>query len=374
MLFILDDTLIDNLHNPKFSEDTKETIHRIFSAWVCGDHLVMSSEYLLNFFISENLIYESDKPHAKRLKNKLSYLEYLQRYQTYINVVGGDNIWNIIENTNNLKVCISPDIIVNSHITDQTVIIFENIHESNFYSLLLDAINFDRKNHYKVSFLPANGGGDTTHEVFTEYQKRKDRICFCIVDSDKKYPQDTVGSTANKIRNDYERNLNNDKNAVLSKYYVTDFSEIENIIPLSVLFEIVQPNSDQECFMNWFVKIIKINLQTYFFMDIKKGLSLSHIGKKNDIDNFRFWSQILGITAHDCMFLSGNECTESCANCINFTGMGDHVLEMSIEVINKMSPQKRVEASKEITELYNYWNMLSDILIYWTCSTNPRYI
>ncbi len=374
MLFILDDNLIENLQNPNLHLVTQNSIHRILDSWIRGDHFVFASYILLSNLLNGELVHDIDIPALKRLQNKYPFLENLKDFQTYIRVIKGIGIWNVIRNDGELQIFTSPDNIETKRITDKTVLLTENIDEAVFYSAIVESINFEKKNRFKVSYFPGHGGGDTTHQVFSTYQIAKERMCFCIIDSDRKHPTDTLGSTASSLISDYTQNLTNDHTAVMAQYFIPDVSEVENLVPPSILYDATAKNPKASIFCQWLEMNCTQENRAFLFIDFKNGISLKKIAKQNNIIWFKYCLLFSNTNISSCNYLRQNSCIETCEGCLELPGMGNNVLPEVNRVMARMSPQKILEASRRRIEIYGTWTDIANKLSQWICSSNPRYI
>lgn len=70
--------------------------------------------------------------------------------------------------------------------TEKTLMLAENEDDISFYKMLGQFYVRESKiGKIKIDFEPRNGGGSTTYGVLQRIIEEKNRMCLCIVDSDK---------------------------------------------------------------------------------------------------------------------------------------------------------------------------------------------
>lgn len=125
---------------------------------------------------------------------------------------------------------------LNSSALRETILITENLDDALFY-LEIGEIYKESNSMFKQLKLTSQnlaGGGDNTHQTFTESSKSLQPL-LCILDSDKIHPrQSEVGETAKKVLH-AKKQLNGIETTLIRPLPVR---AIENLMPTSVLKEI----------------------------------------------------------------------------------------------------------------------------------------
>ena len=112
----------------------------------------------------------------------------------------------------------------------------ENEDDISFYKMLGQFYVRESKiGKIKIDFEPRNGGGSTTYGVLQRIIEEKNRMCLCIVDSDKKYGNAEPRETMQKVKEIANRNMQDYFEVIL-----LDVHEIENLIPINVLEQIIK--------------------------------------------------------------------------------------------------------------------------------------
>ena len=176
---------------------------------------------------------------------------------------------------NHQLIWINPNHHKTLELSEETHLLTENLNDGKFFKPLVIR-HLKRKcklGNFNVSYLNRNGGGATTADVYADEIKKANHFCLVITDSDKKHPDDTMGKTAESIKDKRPSTYH-----FAAEYFMEEVMEVENLIPRSFL-----PHSH-----NWQKELIKKDLSYY---DIKLGLSLNTLA----IDKYyNYWLTILG--------------------------------------------------------------------------------
>ena len=134
------------------------------------------------------------------------------------------------------EIIINPNVLSDFHFEQETVLLAENLLDAEFFKHL---VLYYKKQHQlsgaKAEYYASNGGGATLHQVLTYEMNLLHHFCIAITDSDKCYPnakQKEYGTTykdalkAHKKYNQYNTSI---------LYVMKNVSEIENLIPHSIL-------------------------------------------------------------------------------------------------------------------------------------------
>ena len=138
----------------------------------------------------------------------------------------------------------------------------ENISDCDFFELLYLRLCSTKLNIFldKQTF-----GGGSAKGVVGSLLNNKEKVFFCIADSDKKYKTAPLGSTAASLLELYKTH-----NHCFSALYILGVHEKENLIPCSLL-------STMDCFdeeQKKFTHIVStLNDETKEYIDLKDGIS-----------------------------------------------------------------------------------------------------
>lgn len=212
---------------------------------------------------------------------------------------------------------------------------------------------------FKLTF--KNGGGSQTKANFDTIRNNR-KICLCLVDTDKKHPNGREGTTSGSFSS-IDRQFNS-----TAYVKVINSHEIESFIPEKIIENVLTKKTQNAAIIDSFDMLKTLNgvdnrVRIYF--DHKQGLSLK---KAIELDRLHgdFWLPIL---ATENIF-SNKPCLHSkiCSNCMDcpkILGYGNDLLSDSIDVCDKMSPQKLTEYVCDV--LKPYWTEIRDEIVSWGC-------
>lgn len=155
--------------------------------------------------------------------------------------------------------------------TGKTLMLAENEEDISFYKIIGQYyIRQHKIGNIKIDFEPQNGGGSTTCGVLKSIITNRNRMCLCIVDSDKKYGNAEPGETMRKVMGIVD--------GIQKDYFdviLLDVHEIENLLPLNVLDYIVKENninSQAIEFISFLIDQDCSRTSPVFYFDLKKGI------------------------------------------------------------------------------------------------------
>lgn len=155
--------------------------------------------------------------------------------------------------------------------TAYPLMLAENEEDIEFYKFVGQYyVKKNRLGNLNINFEGKNGGGSTISNVLEHIISEKNRMCLCIVDSDRKYGNASPGNTMQRIMN-VTQNVFQDYFEVL----LLEMHEIENIIPLSVLQKVVdEKNLEKQglLFYKYLIKCDNTLNSPIFYFDLKKGI------------------------------------------------------------------------------------------------------
>ena len=371
MLFYLSTSLLDPLRTKNTAFNTNEAIHRLLEAWFHGDHLILAGADFIEAIVSENLLNERDIRLLKSLGQKLPQMGQLLSFRYSIEVVGHDSLYEYIETERGRIIRLGYAYFLNTHITDQAMLLVENMTDATLYEKIAQSFLVGNRQNIRFSYLPVTGGGGAIFNAYSTYQNNADRLCLCFVDSDKGYPTDSVGGTATKLRQVHEVNVNNHL-GTLCNFYILKVREIENLIPTGILMQILEKNDNRKPFVDWLMHIEERQPESRFFADIKEGFSLKKVILKENCRSY--WMGVLGDEIPPCKGLLSGTCPDNECQCLEISGMGDRTLSNAMKMIESMTPQEFNETTKYNPELKDLWNEIGELFMCWFCAGKPTYV
>lgn len=164
-----------------------------------------------------------------------------------------------------------PESINRSNMLYPPILLGENLTDCDLYGNIISK-NFNdgiptslKQIHISDRFEP--GGGNSTHTSYRRHKEKGIDFCFCIVDSDRKCPQEGLGETANLVVK-----IDNKEKSPLCSYLVIDMYSAENLLPFEEIERQYCIGKDQNQ-INIFSKIKKIRaMPSWKHLPLKKGI------------------------------------------------------------------------------------------------------
>ena len=215
---------------------------------------------------------------------------YFNFVNKYVNVVNEKNKTQNSDDEKEYKVTLQE--LAKSDISDYTDLVTENIIDAGFYKLIARYYikSEDKLAKHKVEFNPVQGGGSTIADVIKQKATDKKRLFFCIVDSDKKYPNCKNGSTFKHV-NDFLKETKEEGWQVR----FLDVHEIENLLPICWIEKCTKDIKTSTETIKFLKHLIeedknKHNDKAVYYFDMKDGIK----NYNEATDEFkRFWKPYL---------------------------------------------------------------------------------
>lgn len=248
--------------------------------------------------------------------------------------------------------------------TAYPLMLAENEEDIEFFKLI--GKYFVKKNNLgtlNIDFEGKNGGGSTISDILANVISEKNRMCLCIVDSDRKYGDAFPGDTMQRIIN-VTQNVFQDYFEVL----LLEVHEIENLIPLSVLQKVVdEKNLEKQglFFYKYLIKCDNTENSPVLYFDLKKGILKSSFILEEGVDDeklkkFRkkelyrkYWRKYIeeyGIKIDED------------SNKVLVSGICEKVLRHSIKYFNDKSNMIEVEEP-----IQKVWDRIGEKVYCWGC-------
>ncbi|EPE2651754.1 hypothetical protein ACSG7X_003503 [Vibrio fluvialis] len=212
----------------------------------------------------------------------------------------------------------------------------------------------------KLNIKPDHGGGSTTINKF-KLLKEQYKICFCILDSDRKYPEDTEKDTS-KSFSKYERKIGK-----LAKAIVIDAHEIESIIPIKILEDMLIDKRYGDESINK-LDSIKIIDKYRRYLDHKEGIDLKTAIEYKNKNTTEHWYNIFGmfpeVKKMDCYV---NSSCSNCQKCPLIGGFGDKLLANTVDYIDNKTGIHKYRNNID-SKLLDEWSFFAKNIIHWGCA------
>jgi len=371
MLFFLDDSLLPNLSpdSEKF-EETIDAIEQLLNARRHGNLIVYASERLLSALYEGQLVSIQNQQLCKHLLLSHAQYGFISKLNSYIVVTNIEEPMKATNQSNQTEIKISPEIILKSRIIEQPIFLTENTAEKPLLLLIAKSIMFYYHFYLHLTFLESNGGGSTIWQPYEIYANENDRVFLVYTDSDKDYPKDTLHETASKLLKIRETIIKAGANIFLDEIIINNGREIENLLPTPILTEIIEDKQMNE-FLAFLISIENTDKRTKLYIDHKLGFSFKNIVNSGTQELIDFWKPSVEQNLQNCHYFKGFDCFANGCQCRIHTGLGQHTLERANLIINKITPQKMLEAAKSNSELFNVWQEIGMKTISLLCTEEP---
>lgn len=253
------------------------------------------------------------------------------------------------------------------HETLQTpVILGENLDDAKLYLHLsrLYLISSGSHDGISINMNTDHGGGSTTINKFRQL-KEQEKICLCILDSDKKFPTDSEKGTSSAFTN-IERQL--DKRA---KAIVLDAHEIESIIPDYILRDVFSDYRYPEQYTPALDLLSSINEYRKFF-DHKNGISLKQAINLAGSSQTNYWHNAFSRinTANKLQCFGDVKCYQ-CDDCPKLLGFGERLLSNTVNLLETGRPVNSYR--NHVTQTcINTWSQFAEVIVQWGCVLKER--
>lgn len=263
--------------------------------------------------------------------------------------------------------------------TQNTSFIGEDLDDPDFYIYIGE---FYIKTNAELSMCAlsscsAHGGGSQTYKKYKKLLKDK-RLCYCIVDSDKKHPFSSFGNTCKALFKKANFKNVNFKQARKSEYSrfdqfgqvrILEVHEVECIIPIKILAKIVEEKKPeaQTNTIKRLEKMIEKGSDIRKYLDHKEGLTKQDAQDLDKDKQNYFIPELNKLMAKNnkCFLHENNEQIICDDNCFSLAGMGDKLLPKSLEIL------KNITLDKADIDKFTlpYWNFLGKEIFSWCCCT-----
>jgi hypothetical protein len=178
------------------------------------------------------------------------------------------------------------------------------------------------------------GGGNTTYPEYKRIANAGRHYCFCIVDSDVRYPGGSLGDTARQFQNDSEGKTES------CDWMFHGARNIECLIPIAVYQKIAQSDHTRKASITSnLAKLSVIGVAKKRYLDMKRGLKKLHVDRlTRGSAEYLFYQEILDTLIEE------NKLKDICVNpiclhvegcsCSVFVGNG-RILDATVEIINE---------------------------------------
>lgn len=181
---------------------------------------------------------------------------------------------------------------------------FEN--DGEFFTILFSAFARHFKYRLPRQFEIVHGGGQTISNLYRHHWNDI-RPLICIVDSDKLFPDDNLGGTAQSV---VDVGLVNATGTVMA--IVLPMREAENLLPISFLLDVFSDNAGVQGQIGRYRQAVLQGFQAgslnpYDFIDLKRGTTVAELTRVPNSE-IQPYLQFIGICGTDvCRYADLND-------------------------------------------------------------------
>lgn len=362
MIFVIKNCYPDQYENDIIKQQALSNLLRSH-AYRCN--LVFAEKKLFEKIIDSSLYGCADKKFASDILDSLrEHYQLLEIFSFSVEIDFEFSGMEVIDDNQKKIIKLGYAFFSDNKRTSSMIFLSENTLDIKLYEKI--GTFFLKKNSIgtSIDFSPHNGGGSQTKDSYIDF-KKDNKLCLCIIDTDKKHPSGSEGSTALRFKH-RERGLHG-----TTFVKVLDVHEVECLIPLKIVEDVLRNNSYPSDIIDHFDKISKVssNIQNFRdFFDHKKGINLKE-AIEIDRKYGSFYSDAFlpknGFEGRKC--LSDRECLE-CGSCLEIKGFGSDLLAHSVEILDK---KNLINLSVE-SRMYNHWNNIGMLVANWGCVPPER--
>ncbi|EIO5099441.1 hypothetical protein [Vibrio parahaemolyticus] len=363
MLISVSDLNLDDIKNNTQQNYGKiEAINNLLIANFHRKHIVIFNRKELCFIIDNQPIFGyASAVHAQDILYSITGTgALLNKFSVRIEVSFSDSKeYSLIERDRKEIITISYKKLRNPEFLSTPILLGEHLNDAKLYHKFSELyLNLERDlDGIKINISPDHGGGSSTIDKFIHLAEG-DKMCFCILDSDKKFPEDLEKDTSKAFKERYRKIVN------LSKAKVIEAHEIESIIPDNIIQDVILDKRYDKEFIDRIDHIKSLNTNRKY-LDHKNGINLKSAIDFNNKNNSKHWLDIFakmeGVSKLDCF--KNLKCT-NCKSCVEIKGLGDNILSNTVDYIyNSAGINKyRNTISDNIIE---EWQHFAFDVIYW---------
>ncbi|QQN36630.1 hypothetical protein JHW33_08490 [Rahnella aceris] len=356
-----------NTDNINFSDqDVFCALNNLLTAYRESKHILFSEESVFQT-ISESQEFDALNKNAAVVahSNRRRTHALFSAISTHVIVdFFNPNIEEKKEVASGIEIRIGYKYFIDSSSTQPIKLLCEDLTDTDFYSIVASVYKKNQQlRNLDVCFEPTNGGGGSIKGNFEQLSKNK-KLCFCILDSDKKHPKDKLGSTC--------AGFNSGITSFSTDFHVINAHEAESLIPSRIIDELIRKGlygSEKSIELERLESIENANPFTKIYYDHKEGFTIQKLISLSKYSPRDFW---WGVFQHNKNFkqtacLKNMEC-ECDPPCRVSEGFGQKLLDFSIPYMKSTSPSKINEMLSP--PLKAEWGNIGKKLFSWGCATN----
>lgn len=359
MLFKIDESCLSAID--KNDEDAIFALDSLAFNRKKGNNIIFAKKKILEDLMKRDCFSLVTRNVFKKMFIKVEGKQYLKNTKKYILIVDeikGHRL-SLVDDKKECKITLKE--LAKSELSNKTTLITENIEEAKFYNMI--SKYYTKCNQMKkcnCSFNEHHGGGGTITTVLEQIINKRENMCLCIVDSDKKFPGASNGDTMERVKR-----LCKNKEEDIWKLFCLDVHEIENLIPIEWVKNVTNDIENIGDCIKFLEHLLNTGDEAIYFFDMKGGIKKSkficsdksdyEINKRyNKDENFRnYWESYI---------IDYNIALNNVNGDFIIPGTCKKLLE---RIISKYENEFHIEQVEE--HLKEKWLELGSVLFAWGC-------
>ncbi|EPH3434219.1 hypothetical protein PJU52_003456 [Klebsiella michiganensis] len=353
-------------NNIEGNEQLEIALTNLFNSYLEKKHVILASKELFQDVLSSDVF-------SRRIRNLAKYLltNYREmraipgKLSTYIEVDLSLQQVDLNKQEGSPR-RLGYGFFIDSESVQRANFLCEDLMDCNFYKFIGDFYKREvDADGLLINLEFRNGGGSGTKRNYDELI-RNNKMCLCILDSDKKHPYGAKGDTCLAFNGVTDKNF--------SHHFVLEVHEAESLIPMGLInlaLESGKINRAHVTVYDSFLRVFDVDATAKKYLDHKKGLEVNAAAEIDEKLRVEYWTNIVtrvnGIPKNRCVTRFECECREPCKV---VEGFGDRLLSHIIEELNETSPHKLRNLIKD--DLYDDWFNIGKEIFSWGCAPNKQ--
>ncbi|MEI7154869.1 hypothetical protein WCT80_20305 [Pectobacterium carotovorum] len=344
-------------------------IQNILCSYREGKHIIIADEPFLKELAAKTSLGSRNCNAAQNILQKIKELVPIKnKTKYYCRVDMSSNSTGVIRNE--LDECffvVGYQFFNDSSKIQLTKLLCEDINDYKIYKIIAEHFKHSqRMPGININFEVINGGGSNTKSNF-EQIKSTERLCFCLLDTDKKHPKSKIGSTAGQFT------ASND--SASCKHFIIKSHEVESLIPMEIIQEAISQNKLDNSHFSTYQQLnalVDYAPEVKIYFDHKMGITVNAAKELDEKYNDDFWERPF-LNAPN--FKRNNRCLQNmsceCQNeCLAVPGFGTRLLDAGAETLSMISYSKLDRLVPPM--LREEWNSIGEQLFSWGCAISQR--
>jgi hypothetical protein len=295
MLISIHSSVVDDGHENTWDYETVSALEYLATARHEGKHSVIANRETLNKIRHCSRLSQRAKDVYTKLfhDSTQNYRSYPSVVNRYIEIVKPEP--PVLDNSNKI-IKVGPGFFNDSKLVQETILLCENSDDAVLYKTIAKVYLIWKNFNAQIVCDRRGGGGNTISSEYINIKQAKKCFCLCIVDSDKIAPDGKLGSTASGLPQSDSTASGlppSDSTCIKTIIFILNCREIENLIPNSILLELLSGNPERLEALKILESISVVEVRS--FLDIKEGTRMKEIIDKKDSKVDEFWQLKLAL-------------------------------------------------------------------------------